>query len=59
MTGEPFWQDETFDHWVRDEWSYRRIVRYIEWNPVKAGLVSEPQQWPWSSAHTGADGGGT
>ncbi len=40
-TGNPFWQDETFDHWVRDEWSYRRIVSYIERNPVKAGLVSQ------------------
>ena len=59
-TGEPFWQDETFDHWVRDEWSYRRIVRYIEWNPVAARLVNRPLEWPWSSAgrHTGTDAGG-
>ncbi len=25
-------------------------VRYIELNPVRAGLVSEAQEWPWSSA---------
>lgn len=25
-------------------------MRYIELNPVRAGLCSEPAQWPWSSA---------
>jgi putative transposase len=25
-------------------------VRYVAWNPVEAGLVSEPFAWPWSSA---------
>ena len=27
-----------------------RIIHYIEANPVKAGLVDAPHQWPWSSA---------
>lgn len=26
------------------------VCRYVEWNPVRAGLVSEPLEWPWSSA---------
>jgi hypothetical protein len=26
------------------------VVRYIETNPVKAGLVKSPEQWPFSSA---------
>jgi REP element-mobilizing transposase RayT len=46
----PFWQDESFDHWVRSENQYRRIRHYIEHNPVTAGLVSKAEQWPWSSA---------
>lgn len=25
------------------------LVRYIHRNPVKAGLISRPEQWPWSS----------
>jgi putative transposase len=25
-------------------------IRYIEMNPVRAKLVQEPQEWPWSSA---------
>lgn len=49
-TGEKFWQDESFDHAVRDEERFYRIVKYIERNPVKAGLVAKPEEWPWSSA---------
>ena len=40
-TGQPFWQDESFDHWSRDPAEFFRIVRYIENNPVKAGLVNK------------------
>jgi putative transposase len=45
-----FWQHETWDHWVRDEDELVRIVRYIENNPVKAGLVQSPSAWGWSSS---------
>jgi REP element-mobilizing transposase RayT len=38
-TGQTFWQQESFDHWSRDRSEFLRIVRYIENNPVKAGLV--------------------
>jgi REP element-mobilizing transposase RayT len=48
--GHPFWQDESYDHWVRDEREFDRIVSYIEWNPVRAGLVERAEDWPWSSA---------
>ncbi len=46
-----FWQKESFDHWVRDEDELERIVAYIANNPVKAGLVSRPHEWYFSSAH--------
>jgi REP element-mobilizing transposase RayT len=49
-TGEPFWQKESYDHWVRNEAEFERIRAYIENNPVKAGLVTTPEQYPWSSA---------
>jgi REP element-mobilizing transposase RayT len=49
-TGEPFWQKESYDHWVRDQAEFERIKVYIENNPVKAGLVKAPEQYPWSSA---------
>jgi putative transposase len=49
-TGEPFWQKESYDHWVRDQDEFLRIRAYIEKNPVKAGLVQRPEDFPWSSA---------
>jgi len=49
--GKPFWQDESFDHWVRNEAQFIKIRKYIEQNPVAAGLVAKPEDWPWSSAH--------
>jgi putative transposase len=50
LTGQPFWQDESYDHLVREDTEFDRIVRYIENNPVKAGLVTQPDVFPWSSA---------
>jgi len=49
-TGKPFWQQESFDHWARDESEFLRIVAYIENNPIKAGLVKRAEEWHWSSA---------
>ena len=49
-TGEPFWQDESYDHWVRTGQELGRIATYIEANPVSAGLTATPEEWPWSSA---------
>jgi REP element-mobilizing transposase RayT len=50
-TGEPFWQDESFDHWVRDQKEFGRIMEYVECNPVAAGLVQRAEDRPWSSAY--------
>lgn len=50
LTGKPFWQDESFDRNVRNGDEFSRISRYIEWNPVRAGLVSAPEEYAWSSA---------
>jgi putative transposase len=49
-TGRPFWQDESFDHWIRHCQEFAKVRAYIERNPVKAGLVEWPEQWPYSSA---------
>jgi len=48
--GNPFWQDESYDHYLRDSRQLNRTVAYIEENPVSAGLVSDGACWPWSSA---------
>jgi putative transposase len=49
-TGSQFWQGESFDHWVRSPGEWQKIRTYIERNPVAAGLVKKPEDWPWSSA---------
>ena len=49
LKGE-FWQDESYDHVVRNDDELFRIIQYIENNPVKAGLVKRAEDWRWSSA---------
>ncbi len=51
IKGTPFWQREYYDHWIRSEKELISIVNYIERNPVSAGLVAQPEEWPWSSAN--------
>ena len=48
-TGQ-FWDEDYWDTFMRDEHQATRSRRYIENNPVKARLVREAVQWPWSSA---------
>jgi REP element-mobilizing transposase RayT len=50
LTGRPFWQDESYDRVVRGADEFRRIARYIEMNPVKAGIVAAAEEFRWSSA---------
>ncbi|HOV73744.1 MAG TPA: hypothetical protein PK967_07220 [Candidatus Hydrogenedentes bacterium] len=52
-----FWQDENYDHWVRNEAEGRRIVHYIDANPVRAGLCAYSDDWEWSSAFEERDVG--
>jgi REP element-mobilizing transposase RayT len=42
-----FWETESYDHIVR-QGEFDRILAYILNNPVKAGLVSEWNQWQWT-----------
>jgi putative DNA methylase len=50
LTGNRFWQEESYDHQVRHDREFEQIRRYIENNPVRAGLVQEASQYRWSSA---------
>jgi REP element-mobilizing transposase RayT len=43
-----FWQDESYDHVIRDEKELERIIKYVLNNPVKAGLVDGWNKWKWS-----------
>lgn len=46
----PFWQREYYERYIKNENHYRNAVMYIESNPVKAGLVGEPELWKYGSA---------
>jgi len=43
-----FWHHESYDHFVRDETEFYRIIKYIFFNPVKAGFVKNYQDWEFS-----------
>lgn len=48
-----FWQNGFHDHHCRDEHELHELSLYIEHNPVRAGLVSAAESWPYSSAYPG------
>jgi hypothetical protein len=43
------WQRRFYDFVVRSEEKKIEKLKYIHRNPVKRGLVLEPDQWAWSS----------
>ena len=43
------WQGR-FSSYPMDEAHLHRAVRYIELNPVSAGICERPEEWNWSSA---------
>ncbi len=45
------WQGR-FASFVMEEFHLLACARYIELNPVRAGLVKRPEEWPWSSAES-------
>jgi REP element-mobilizing transposase RayT len=42
------WQPRFFDRALRTVKEYNEKVEYIHLNPVRAGLVSRPEDWRWS-----------
>jgi putative transposase len=48
-TGQPFWQDESYDRLVRNADEFHRIENYIVQNPVRAGLARSAEEYQWSS----------
>ena len=45
----PVWHEGFTEHVIRDAQDYETHVRYIQSNPVKAGLVKEPEDYPYCS----------
>jgi putative transposase len=46
----PVWQESFANHRIRDVGDFEQHVEYIHTNPVRAGLVLEAAQYPYSSA---------
>jgi putative transposase len=49
LTRTPFWTTRFYDFnvWTKKKWVEK--LRYMHDNPVKRGLVAEPEDWRWSS----------
>ena len=41
------WQKGFYDHVIRDERDFFTHIEYIRYNPVKAGLCKEPEEYPF------------
>ncbi len=46
----PLWQRSFYDRMIRDERQLLETVTYVHMNPVVAGLVEDPEAYPYSSA---------
>ncbi|HKP02500.1 MAG TPA: transposase [Chthoniobacterales bacterium] len=45
---KPFWQRRFFDHVLRSEESYSQKWNYVRDNPVRAGFVTDADDWPYA-----------
>ena len=46
---KPIWQKDFFDRQLRSGESYREKWDYVWHNPVRAGLVDRPEDWPYQA----------
>jgi putative transposase len=48
--GQRLWQPSFFDRILRDDEASLSVARYIFENPVRAGLVANPEDYPFSGS---------
>ena len=46
----PLWQHRFFDHVLRSTESYAEKWEYVRQNPVRAGLATQPDGWPYAGS---------
>ena len=46
----PFWQRSYYDHVLRRDEDLESVRRYMRENPVRAGLVEVPEDYPFSGS---------
>jgi putative transposase len=51
------WQRRFWEHAIRSDADYARLMDYVHYNPVKHGYVTFKRDWPYSTFHwlVGAD----
>ena len=49
QTSGHIWQGRFKNILVQDDYHFSTVLKYIERNPVRAGLVKSAWNWPWSS----------
>ncbi len=49
-TGQYLWQEGYWDHTLRDDESLSAVAAYIVLNPVRAGLVASPEEYPFTGS---------
>ena len=48
----PVWQNQFYDHLIKDEEELFEFVEYCFYNPVRAGIVDNPKKYPhWKSKY--------
>jgi REP-associated tyrosine transposase len=48
-TQGPLWQHQFWDRFVRHAKEFNERLSYMHLNPVRKGLVKQPEDWRWSS----------
>jgi putative transposase len=47
-SADPIWERGCFDHVLRSDESYAEKWNYVRGNPVRAGLVTNADDWPYA-----------
>jgi len=45
-----FWEDRFYGELIKDDFQLLAVMRYIDMNPVRAGLCKKPTDWEYSGA---------
>jgi putative transposase len=48
QVGRSLWQRSFYDHFIREDEDLRLAMEYVVNNPVRAGLVPDANDFPWS-----------
>ena len=48
--GQRLWQEGYFDHRIRSAEGFHDKCQYVLQNPVRAGLSTDPKDYPWSGS---------